>query len=48
MAKFITGFKSIKVEQFDRVMQGIFLNYFITDDDCEVRTRNGGFGSTGN
>ena len=33
----------------DRIGQGIFLPYLITDDDCPADTeRKGGFGSTGN
>ena len=40
--------KYIRLEEGDGFMQGIFLEYGITeDDDCEG-IRNGGFGSTGN
>ena len=47
MAKFVRGFKDINVEQFERVMQGVFIDYYITEDDDADGTRNGGFGSTG-
>ena len=47
MAKFVAGFKSINVKQFERVMQGIFIDYYTTEDDDTNATRNGGFGSTG-
>ena len=47
MAKFVRGFKDIEVKQFERVMQGVFTPYFITDDDDVTEERNGGFGSTG-
>ena len=48
MAKFVVGFKETHVEQFERVMQGIFIDYYTTEDDDANATRNGGFGSTGN
>lgn len=47
MAKFVRGFADLNVEQFERVMQGIFIYYDITEDDETNGTRNGGFGSTG-
>ena len=47
MAKFVVGFKETHVEQFERVMQGIFIDYYTTEDDDANATRNGGFGSTG-
>ncbi|KRM24852.1 dUTP diphosphatase [Schleiferilactobacillus harbinensis] len=31
----------------DRIMQGIFRSYLLTDDDTATGARNGGFGSTG-
>lgn len=31
----------------DRVAQGIFIKYLITDDDNAIAERNGGYGSTG-
>ena len=48
MAKFVVGFKDIEVKQFERVMQGIFIDYYTTEDDDASGIRNGGFGSTGN
>lgn len=39
--------KPITIEKGDRYMQGIFLPYFITDDDEAEGVRNGGMGSTG-
>lgn len=47
MAKFVGGFDSLQVKQFERVMQGVFINYLTTEDDEADGTRNGGFGSTG-
>lgn len=47
MAKFVVGFKETHVQQFERVMQGIFIDYYTTEDDDANATRNGGFGSTG-
>ena len=48
MAKFVRGFNDIEIKQFERVMQGIFIDYYTTEDDESNGTRNGGFGSTGN
>ena len=48
MAKFVRGFKDIELKQFERVMQGVFIDYYTTEDDDANGTRNGGFGSTGN
>ena len=31
----------------DKIMQGVFVNYNIVDDDNATGTREGGFGSTG-
>lgn len=47
MAKFVRGFKDLHVNQFERVMQGVFIDYYTTEDDDTDGTRNGGFGSTG-
>lgn len=36
------------INKGDRIAQGIFLKYLVTDDDAPLSdTRNGGFGSTG-
>ena len=41
------GNRLLLVDQGDKIMQGIFLPYGITEEDDVVTTRNGGFGSTG-
>lgn len=40
--------KDLKLNDGDAYMQGIFMNYLLTDDDSEddKKVRNGGFGST--
>lgn len=38
--------KTVIIEAGQGFMQGIFMPYFITDDDCTMSVRNGGFGST--
>ncbi len=35
------------IQRGDRIAQGMFINYFVTDDDNATTKRNGGFGSTG-
>jgi dUTP pyrophosphatase len=41
------GNKMFYGKKFDRIAQGIFMNYLITDDDVPVSdTRVGGIGST--
>ena len=41
------GTKSLEIKQGDKICQGIFEKYLITDDDSfEGETRTGGFGST--
>ena len=40
--------KYIRLEEGDGFIQGIFLEYGITEDDDAEGIRNGGFGSTGN
>ncbi len=47
MVKLVPGYKDLAVKAGDRVVQGIFLQYFITDDDKTKGKRKGGFGSTG-
>lgn len=36
-----------EIKQNDKIGQGIFIKYLITDDDQATGTRTGGFGSTG-
>lgn len=48
MIKLVRGFSDLNIEAGDRITQGIFTPYFITDDDKTTESRNGGFGSTGN
>lgn len=40
--------RTLTVNVWDRVAQGIFVPYGITYDDNATGVRNGGFGSTGN
>lgn len=40
--------KTVKINSGDGFAQGIFMPYGITYDDNVTKTRNGGFGSTGN
>lgn len=47
MVKVCSGFNSLTVHKGDRLVQGIFLNFYTTDDDDEQDVRKGGFGSTG-
>lgn len=47
MVKLVPGFESLTVTAGDRIVQGIFTKYYITDDDEANENRNGGFGSTG-
>lgn len=42
------GARSLSVLANDKIAQGIFLEYGITEDDDVTDIRNGGFGSTGN
>ena len=42
------GEKDISINSGDKIIQGVFVPYGITYDDCVNNTRNGGFGSTGN
>lgn len=46
MVKFVGGFNDLSVERGQKVMQGIFTNYFTVEDDDTQGIRNGGFGST--
>ncbi len=41
------GKKAYQVNVNDKICQGIFINYLITDDDITNGIRNGGIGSTG-
>lgn len=47
MIKLVRGFSNLLIMPGDRIAQGIFEQYFITEDDNTTATRNGGFGSTG-
>lgn len=38
--------EDIKINKGDRIMQGMFVKYLITDDDNVTEERKGGFGST--
>ena len=38
--------KTVELKAGEGFMQGIFLEYGITEDDCAMEKRNGGFGST--
>ena len=42
------GDKVIDIKKGDKFIQGIFVQYGITEDDNATDTRNGGLGSTGN
>lgn len=42
-----TSNKTIKLERFDRICQGIILTYDVCDNDHTNIARKGGFGSTG-
>lgn len=47
MIKLIPGFKPLKMNRGAKIVQGIILQYFKTDDEDDIKqTRNGGFGST--
>lgn len=37
----------VEIQKGMRIAQGIFSKYLLTDDDCSINERNGGFGSTG-
>lgn len=39
--------EDVKIEAGDKIMQGIFVKYAITEDDKAEGERTGGFGSTG-
>lgn len=41
------SFKDFNVKSGDRVCQGIFINYLLTDHDKVTKKRDGGFGSSG-
>lgn len=40
------GANVISINSSDKIIQGVFVAYGITHDDCVHKTRNGGFGST--
>lgn len=42
------GFQDYKIKQGERVVQGIFINYKVTDNEfSNIKSRKGGVGSTG-
>ena len=43
----LTSKKPISLVAGDRIVQGMFVQYFTTDDDTVTASRDGGFGSTG-
>lgn len=47
MAKFRVDERDLTLHAGDRFMQGVFVNYLVTDDDNATAERAGGFGSTG-
>jgi dUTP pyrophosphatase len=46
MLKLVEGFDTLDIKQGQGIMQGIFTQYFATEDDDVEEIRNGGFGST--
>ena len=40
--------KDITLKKYDRIGQGVFIPYALTDNDTTQTERQGGFGSTGN
>ena len=42
-----TSDKTYDIEKGDKIAQGIFQKFFITDDDNVLEKRKGGIGSTG-
>lgn len=40
--------RDVIIEYGDTIMQGVFVNFKLTDNDTATNTRIGGFGSTGN
>lgn len=47
MAKLVRGFSDLSLFPRERFMQGIILDYYVTDDDVVKTARKGGMGSTG-
>jgi dUTP pyrophosphatase len=47
LLKIVPNFEEVSVQAGDRIVQGIFLKYYTTDDDCVKAIRTGGIGSTG-
>ena len=41
------GTHPYEIKAGDRIAQGIFTKFMITEDDCTTKVREGGFGSTG-
>ena len=40
------GSKDITINKGDRFVQGIFYQYFLAEEEDNIKKRNGGFGST--
>lgn len=38
--------EEVEIKKGDRIAQGIFMKYLLTDDDISTKERTGGFGST--
>lgn len=38
--------EEVEIKKGDRIAQGIFMKYLLTDDDISTKQRTGGFGST--
>ena len=47
MVSFDPGFANWKAKRGDRIIQGIFVDYWTADDEDGLGERTGGFGSTG-
>ena len=39
--------RDVVIKPYERVAQGVFVKYYITDDDNTTEERTGGVGSTG-
>lgn len=37
---------TVELKKGERIMQGVFVNYLVADDDDTKEVRDGGFGST--
>lgn len=39
--------EEVLIQKGDKIAQGVFMKYLVTDDDASIGTRKGGIGSTG-